>query len=108
MWSGTATFTESIFDPSFCSSSRQSEYNRAPGATWDAFSRLLASTSHRATICTLLCCKKFCRSFHPIPPTPMQAWLNFPLGEINAGVGVLVHDRKNGADTPAAAILRRN
>lgn len=38
----------------------------------------------------------------------MQAWFNFPLGEIGCGAGVLLQEMKNGADTPPTARLRKN
>jgi hypothetical protein len=44
-----------------------------------------------------------------MPPTPMQAWFNLLLAEMTLRPGcVLLHDRKNGAATPARVAERRN
>ena len=45
----------------------------------------------------------------PMPPTPIQAWFNFPLAEGRVGPGcALLRETKNGAARPAAAVARRN
>ena len=65
--------------------------------------RVLASTSHRATICMRGWFQELAESTPPIPPTPMQAWFSLLLGDAARSD----ERRINGAARPALVVVCR-
>src|SRR5437867_13365286 len=78
IWSGVLTTTASrLF--SFSSMTRKSWYRLASGNFLNAFAALLSSTSHKATMFSVL---KLLRFSTPRPPAAMMPSLSFSFGEM--------------------------
>src|SRR6185369_3504765 len=80
MWSGVPIVTASNLPATLSSNSRQSRWSDASGWSLPAACSERLSTSHRATIFTLLWLATPFIVLPPMPPTPMEATWRLLLG----------------------------